>query len=110
MELRVESNGVRVNEWETEFLRTTLLFAVWHHQHPVESVHVRLDEADGSGGQRHVRCDLRAWTRAGEVVGAGATGADLSEAVDKASQLIEVALYAPKNVPRAKLWAERLAA
>lgn len=110
MELRLESKGISLDDWGTEYLRTTVLFSVWHHECPVESVHVRLDAAADSQGEDFLRCGLRAETRSGDVFTAGATGSELTEAIEKACQLLEVALFAPSKPRHSETATQRLAA
>ncbi len=95
MEILVETGGRPLDPWLEEFLRATVGFSVWHHAHRVEAVAVRLDEAADADGGAVSRCGLRAETRTGETVEAGATGGDPCEAIQEASHLLEVALFGP---------------
>lgn len=109
MELRVEAEGVGWDPWVEDFLRTTVMFAVWHHGGRIAAVDVRLDGAVDWRGETFLRCGLRAETAEGESIEAGATGANLYEAIREAVHLLEVSLYAPRS-PRQSAPPNRLAA
>jgi len=93
MKLALKAEEFEVDAWLHDFLRTTVVFAIWHHELRVEAVHIRLDRAMDEQGD-YVRCALRADTPSGPV-SSGATGADVCEATHEAANLLEVALYRP---------------
>ena len=92
MDLRIESPDIELSAWERLYAHTTVSFAVWHHERPVEWMTLRLERACDPEGRVWVRCGLR-----GEVgarpVAAGATGPDLCSAIQQAADLLEVALF-----------------
>ena len=94
MQIVVESGNVPVDAWLSEFLRTTVRFAVWHHTRLPERVTVLLGRADAASGGG-VRCYVRAERRNDAQVSAGATGGEASEAIQQACDLLEAALHAP---------------
>jgi hypothetical protein len=108
----LEAKGLESDAWIRDYVRTTAVFAIWHHALRFEAVHVQLDCAREENDDLYVRCGIRAELPRGGVVSSGATGPDLCSAVQKGSHLLEAALYqrhrpAPGGMPVAS---ERLAA
>jgi hypothetical protein len=100
MDLRIESPDIELSAWERTFAHTTVSFAVWHPQSPVERVTLRTDRAFDAEGRAYVRCDLRG-ERAGRPVAAGATGPGPCSAIQQAANLLELALFGlpPAGLP-----------
>ena len=94
MKLVIDGNGSNFDARLAEFMRVTVVFAVWHYRRKVEGVTVRLDREDYGLGGRRVSCSLRADTPTGPV-SAHATGTDAFEATVEAANLLEVALHRP---------------
>jgi hypothetical protein len=108
----LEAKGLEIDAWIRDDVRTTVVFAIWHHALRFDSVHVQLEGARDEKDAPYVRCGLRAELSNGGAASSGATGPDLCSAVPEASDLLEVALYRPhRPAPGATPAApERLAA
>ncbi len=92
MKLVLEAKEFDVDAWLHDYVRTTVVFAIWHREVDVDLVHVRLDRAGGDDGAAYVRCSIRAEIPTRGPVASGATGPDVAAAVQQASDLLEVAL------------------
>ncbi len=96
MRLELSSDRVEIDTWLEDYLETTLLFSTWYEGGPtVDSVQVQLDAMVDEVGVPGVRCTLRADTLTRGPLCSGATGADVCEAVERASLLLEAALFGP---------------
>jgi hypothetical protein len=105
MELDIRAEGVEIDAWLESYLRTTVGFAAWWWDRPrVEGVEVRIDLATDGKGEEYVRCGLLAKLSPWSSVSAGATGADVCQAAQEASDLLEVALSRQGT----EVYAERL--
>ena len=93
MKIVLDSTGIEIDAWLTDYLRSTVVFALWHHEMRVERITVQLDRALDEGGGAYVRCALRALVPGRGPVVSGATGPDACEAVRTAADLLEVALH-----------------
>ncbi len=100
MRIHLKACGVAADPFLEDFLRTTVTFATWHQEERVSDVHARLDavgDPGGTGNGAYVCCGLRAVMEDGEVLASGATGADASEAIRDAAELLELALHGPRG-------------
>lgn len=95
MKLVLEAKGLEIDAWIREYVRTTIVFAIWHHALRFDAVHVQLECARDEKDDLYVRCGILAKLSSGRVVSSGATGPDLCSAVQEASDLLEAALYRP---------------
>ena len=93
MRLSIESEGVAVDAELRDFVRATVVFAVWHHEGGCRAVRVRLERAGADPGEARARCQLEADTGLAGRVTAAATGPTAWEAVQKAADLLEVAIF-----------------
>lgn len=94
MKLVVEAEGFEIDAWLRDFVETSVVFAIWHHELQVETVLFRLDRATNEEAEPYVRCAIRVETQRGPI-SSGATGAGVCEATREAANLLEVALYGP---------------
>lgn len=95
MKLVLEAKGRPVDAWLRDYVRTTVVFAIWRHDLPFEILHVELDGAEDEKGMAYSRCGIRAELRDQAAVTTGATGTDVCSAVQEASDLLEAALHGP---------------
>ncbi len=93
MKLVLEPRGIEVDTSLADYLRSTVVFALWHHQQRVERVSVRLDGVVDAEGEGYTRCTLRADVAGRGTSVSGATGPEPSEAIRRAADLLEVALH-----------------
>lgn len=91
MDVNIESLGVPVDAWMQQFVRTTVEFAVWHHQLRVNRARVTLEQVPVGAGSR-VRCVIEAPVRHGCARGE-ALAAHACEAVHRAADRLEVDLF-----------------
>ena len=59
---RLETHRLEVDARLPEYMGTTVVFRIWHHELDAPSVHIRLDRAIDEEGSPYVRCGLRAKT------------------------------------------------
>ena len=95
MKFVLEAEGLEIDAWLRDYVRTTVIFAIWHHTQSFAAVHVQLDCARDEKDDPYVHCGLRAELSNGGAVSSGAMGPDLCSAVQEASDRLEVALYRP---------------
>ena len=93
MKILVEAEGLDLDTCLEDYIRKTVVFAISYYG--LQGVHVRLDRHSEGPSLPYVRCGLRAETEDRQWISSGATGADVCEAVQEASSLLEVALYRP---------------
>ena len=93
MDFVFEADDMEIDPWIEDYARTTLLFAIWHHDAKVERVHVSLDRVFEEDGEPYVRCAVVVVTMGSPLVSAGCAGRDLCEAVQGAADRLEVAIY-----------------
>ncbi len=92
MQLFLNTNGFERSAWLDEFLRTTIVFAVWRHSERIQHVTVQLEPLLEKGSDQRVHCRLEAATANG-VVSVGSSRSNLCEAIRGAADRLEVALH-----------------
>lgn len=98
MRMILETHGFDVDGWLDAFLRSTVTFAVWHHEGRVSWVSARLEREELDDGQSVVRCSLGAETREGRIVSVVASSPDVHEACLDAATRLEVSLFPETGV------------
>ena len=93
MRFAVRSRDLAMDAWLEDYVRTTVVFAVWHYEPDVESVQVRVEGGTAGAGASKVRCGIEVGTRSRGPVRSEATGNTAWKAVQAAAEAIEVALY-----------------
>jgi hypothetical protein len=98
--LELDLRGVERDALLEAYVRTTVGFALWHHEVWVRRVRVRLERMGARTGAP-VRCGIHAELARGPAIEAGAIGADVHEAVTHAADLSELTLLRRRGVGRA---------
>ncbi len=92
MRLVLQTEGIEVDDWLHDFLRTTVSFAVWHREIGIDEVEMRVDRQVDCENRTYIRCALRVSSPLGEFT-AGATGGDVCAAACEAADLIESSFH-----------------
>ena len=101
MQLFLNTNDCPTDAWVEEFLRTTVVFAVWNHREPIRRIRVDLSRPGGKADGT-VHCRIEAATER-RVVAAESLDRDLSEAIQTAADRLEVALWHEPGRPPSRL-------
>ncbi|MEZ4216641.1 MAG: hypothetical protein R3E88_09195 [Myxococcota bacterium] len=106
MEIRIDARDLdfELDALARSFVGATVAHAVRHHEEPIARVRVVLSRTDGG-----VRCAVGVRLRSGAWVCDFARAGDLSEAVQTASDRVEVALHRHGAHPAPRPHASRAA-
>jgi len=93
VKLVIETEGIALEGALRSWVGATVAFGVWHHALASPQARVRIERVDPGGGAPCFRCGLCVETAERGRVVAGATGASVENAVQKATDLMEAGLF-----------------